>query len=202
MVGSSFYCFLVVGFVFQLIYVIGETSINKVFDQVCLDTLNKSSRFEICPLAFVKEDFLNWKTELVRKKLTISPLKVLKSNKNAMNSVNKQLEANENHFSIEQIYLVLISISFVLFFVAIVIPVILLSTSKPAGKSNRANREKDKPSEENPFLEESVEKFFTETGKSVNVSIRLFNFRSRFTLITRLFVFSVQKNSCSHCTHL
>lgn len=173
--GISFYCFMVVGFVFQLIYVIGETSINKVFDQVCLDTLNKTEQFEFCPISIVKEDFSNWKTELIRKKLTVSPLKVLKSNKNAVNTVNEQLDANENQFSIEQIYLVLISISFVLFFVAIVIPVILLSTSKTTNKSSRANQEKRNDNEQGRFLEDSEEKFYTDTEKPVKVRNQLSN---------------------------
>jgi len=179
MVGISFYSFLIVGFVYQLIYVIGETSINKVFDQVCLDTLNKSTQFELCPLSTVNEDFLNWKSELLRKKLTVSPLKVLKTNKNAASTVNEQLDASENQFSIEQIYLVLISISFVLFFVALLVPVVLLITSKATSKASRANREQSNQSEKGRFLEESSEEnVYTETDKPVKVSKPLFKIGS------------------------
>ncbi len=134
-----------------------EYSIDRIFNQICMDVIQNSTRNQICPSLLAKNLFFNWKNEILHRKITIiANAKKLENSlfKNShsessphmpdiLTIQNNQTVSNSaslvhSKFSpIEDIYLLLISVSLINFFVSLVVPLIFIKASSGKQKNSR-----------------------------------------------------------------
>ncbi len=63
---------LTAGFIFYIIFIVREFSIDKIFNQTCMDTMVNATRTQICPSPLAKNLFFNWKTEITQRRMTLA----------------------------------------------------------------------------------------------------------------------------------
>jgi hypothetical protein len=153
---------LVAGFFFYVIVVTGFKQIDKVFNQACLESIVNQTRSQMCPSS-IRNSFFNWKNEIFHRKVAYQssgnlnmdmdePTVPFSFNENKNNKgaspfflhENNNLSANKTFFSIysfnsklttiEDIYLLLISVSLVCFFISLIIPLVLIKSNKQSKK--------------------------------------------------------------------
>lgn len=128
------------GFIFYIIKIIGQYSIDKVFNQVCLDSIVNSTQRQSCP----RNTFFNWKNEISHRKISL-----LSNAKKIENLFRNQVTYQSSLFDnqtisaesllnrqspIEDIYLLLISVSLIIFFISLSVPLALIKQSKRSDK--------------------------------------------------------------------
>lgn len=128
-VGIQFNLIISALFILYIILIIGENSIDKIFNQVCMESIVNSTRTQICPSTLVKNSFFNWKNEILHRKLSFSNnydtsesrinskasyLSMALSRSN-LSSSGLTSDGMVKQSPIEDIYLLLISVSLVTF---------------------------------------------------------------------------------------
>ena len=154
----------VAGFIFYIIFIVREYSLDKIFNQTCMDTIANATHTMICPSFLAKNLFFNWKTEILHRKFTLTAnAKRIDSTLNLSDDGDSENSAKYSYqmhaldgssrnqsihptylshptkFSpIEDIYLLLISVSLINFFVSLVVPLIFIKANSNV-KQTRSN---------------------------------------------------------------
>lgn len=58
-------------FIFYIIILVGESPIDRVFNQFCIESIANSTRLQICPALASKTTFFNWKNEILHRKISL-----------------------------------------------------------------------------------------------------------------------------------
>ena len=129
---------LAASFIFYIIYINGEKSINRIFSQICIISITNTTKFQICPSFLVKNNLNVWKNEILQNKITHYT-----HDKRSSNSLNRlqpgdMIKDTNNtspiSSSISDVYLLLISVSLINFFICLVIPLLLIKSNKQSKK--------------------------------------------------------------------
>ena len=156
-----------------IVFIIGENQIDTIFNQICMDSIVNSTKSQICPSFLIKNSFFNWKNEILNRKMLLITTKKpsLNLNRIQLNDVVDHNLKNMDHLNplnqtsklesklspIEDIYLLLLSVSMINFFISLIIPLVLI----------RSNRRSKKLIESSSFDEnDSKQKFLTSDDSS------------------------------------
>jgi hypothetical protein len=150
---------LTAGFIFYIIFIVREFSIDKIFNQTCMDTIANATRTQLCPAPLAKSLFFNWRTEITQRRVTLiqnakrieNSLAVattdLASNQSAaavssssVNSFQLNTGVTAKFSPVEDIYLLLISVSLINFFVSLVVPLIFIKASASAKQARTCEK--------------------------------------------------------------
>ena len=138
-----------------------------------MDSIVNSTKSQICPSFLIKNSFFNWKNEILNRKMLLITTKKpsLNLNRIQLNDVVDHNLKNMDHLNplnqtsklesklspIEDIYLLLLSVSMINFFISLIIPLVLI----------RSNRRSKKLIESSSFDEnDSKQKFLTSDDSS------------------------------------
>lgn len=132
------------GFIFFVVLVVSESTIDKLFTQSCVESLVNSTRLQVCPSLFATEarsgssssaSFFSWKHEILNRK----------TDSHSDSHIHKLLPRNQSYHRlsalavklspIEDVYIMLICVSLISFFAALIVPVVLVKPSRKIQKS-------------------------------------------------------------------
>lgn len=159
-------------FMVYIIFIVNGYSVDKIFNQVCMDTIANATRSQICPSLLARNLFFNWKNEMLQRKLALQAnarrlessvmIKPLSSvghysamaqqgaaaaadtiTPTSISSTVSNAPSNQNYLGskfspVEDIYLLLISVSLINFFISLVVPLIFIKANTNA-KQARVN---------------------------------------------------------------
>ena len=145
---------ILAGLIYYVIRLIGIESIDSIFSKVCMQSIVSSSGSKLCPVSILKNDVFSWKHEiLLRKTPSYNDEPGRLSNPHA-----GQVFTQKNHtfkgfldlfdpqpgavgvsssiklFTIEDVYLLLISISLIKFILSLFISFLFIKTKRPPSK--------------------------------------------------------------------
>ena len=140
-------------FIGFILYLVGENSIDKLFNQFCTESIVNSTRMQICPSLIGRSSFFNWKNEILHRRISqksssndlvddfelsrSSQLfqKILSSSRNhSANSIVASLSSLSKLSPIEDVYLLLICLSLINFFLSLILPIFLVKPNRKAPK--------------------------------------------------------------------
>ena len=115
-----------------------DISINRILNQNCLDSILSITKEKFCPAYLMRNDIFSWKNEIIFRRTSIT----VSSTKESPSLVALNSLTNDRNFSsvtslqkikylhVDDIYLLLISVSLINFFISLIVPIIFIRKNK------------------------------------------------------------------------
>jgi hypothetical protein len=136
---------LTICFFVYTVYIMGESSVNSVLSLICLESVN-TTKFKLCPTQLMTNEFFSWKNEISYRKsgqpnsqssyYLVSLQKLFQSYDNK-NQTDSKMRPNYNY--IDDIYLLMISVSLICFFICVLMPLVIIRTNNRFRKIFKLN---------------------------------------------------------------